>query len=150
VAAGVNVVRPARRWLAGSFERSDRSDLLASNTRSVGVRLDRICTDDRRAGSRRAIGRSSSARWTRCRHPAGAGRAASFDLAGRQADGDRLVVTLVVIVVMVAILRGDLSGGRLRLGRAVGGVSRRTAPFLLSANVGIVPTVLGNRSNGSS
>jgi hypothetical protein len=102
VALCVNVVRPAWRWLA-------------SNTRSAGVRLepatlDRICTDDRRAGSRRAIGRSSSARWTRCRHPAGACRAASLDLAARQADGDRVVVALVVMVmvVMVAILRGDL------------------------------------------
>jgi hypothetical protein len=84
----VNVVRRAGSWRKSK----NRSDGCTLET----LVCDRICTDDRRAGSRPETGRSASTRWTRCRHPAGAGRAASRDLAGRQADGDRVVVVVMV------------------------------------------------------
>jgi hypothetical protein len=83
-----NVVRRAGSWRKSK----NCSDGCTLET----LVCDRRGTDDRRAGSRRAIGRSSSASWTRCRHPAAAGRAASRDLAGRQADGDRVVVVVEI------------------------------------------------------
>ncbi len=70
---------------------------------------------NRRARSRPATGRSSSTRRTRCRHPAGAGRAASRDLAGRLADGDRVVVGVMVVVPSVMGWQGRPAGcARLR------------------------------------
>jgi hypothetical protein len=88
VAADANVVRRAGSWRKSK----NRSDGCTSKT----LVCDRRGTGDRRAGSRPATGRSASTRWTRCRHRAGAGRAASRDLAGRPADGDRVVVVVVV------------------------------------------------------